>query len=333
MSLINNLLSVFGIGGSKENILKLDVALGDATALRLRAELAFGDYRATQRFLETCRNYEDRWFYIDALTVWPGRPRWLDSWVEKEMKSPIPWLVRGVHTIRWAWDAQGANKAGVVNENDKAIFIERLQKAEHDLQMAIWLDNEDPTPWAYLLKTGLGLQIRSKELELRFNEACQRDAEHRQAHALMLQTLCEKWGGLHQIMFDFARKTIAKASEGSSLHTIIADAHIERWLYHLLENDNAGAQAYFRGPGVGKEIAAAAIHSLYSINYKRTKLTSYYHNIFAFCFWLIGNDNLARREFQAIDKAVCEFPWCYLGEPIAEFTRARKECLDKSKPH
>ncbi len=329
MSIINNLLSMFK-SKPKEEPLKLDPTLGDPLAAKFRTELAFGDYRGVQRYLEECRNFDERWFYVQALSNWPGTPRWMDNWVEKEMRnSSISWLIRGTQGVQRAWELQTkGDKVFNITENDKSIFRERLQKAEQDLQMAAWIDPSDPTPWAYLIKTGLGLYVGAKEIENRFREACQRDPEHHFAHAFMLQAISEKWGGLHVIMFDFARSIVSNAKEGSSLHSLIADAHIERWLFHLAESDQVGARGYFRKPETFREITRAAVRSVQSMSYRKSKLTPFYQNLFAFCFWQAGNKPMARKEFQSIGRNVTEFPWCYLSDPIKEFTRAYQECQE-----
>jgi hypothetical protein len=330
MSIINNLLSIFK-SKPKEEPLKLDITLGDTQVARLRAELAFGDYRGAQRLLEGCNNSEDRWFYVQVLSNWPGQPRWIDTWIEKEMKnSACPWLIRGVQSIQRAWELQQKdNKIFTVGDNEKAIFQEKLQRAEQDLQMAAWLDPSDPTPWAYLIKTGLGLYVGAKEIENRFREACQRDPEHRPAHSFMMQSLSEKWGGLHALMFDFARNTVVQAKEGSPLHTLIAEAHVERWLFYLAENSPEMAKAYFRKQEHVREITKSAIHSIQSIHYRKSKLTPFYQNLFAFCFWQMGNKAMARKEFQNIGLNVTDVPWIYFNDPIGEFTRARQESEEK----
>lgn len=330
MSIIDNILSVFK-GKPKEEPLKLDPNLGDPIVARFRAELAFGDYRGVQKLLEETQSFDDRWFYIQALSNWPGSPRWMDNWVEKEMRnSAFSWLIRGVQGVQRAWDLQTkGDKVFRVDENEKAVFQERLQKAEQDLQMAAWIDPSDPTPWAYLIKTGLGLYVGAKEIEKRFNETCQRAPEHHYAHAFMLQAISEKWGGLHVIMFDFARNVVANAKDGSSLHVLIADAHIERWLFHLAEGDKAGAQSYFRKPENFREIIKASGRSVQSMSYRKNKLTPFYQNTFAFCFWQAGNKAMAKREFQLIGRNVTEFPWSYLGDPVREFTRAKEECEEE----
>jgi hypothetical protein len=332
MSIFDSLMSVFK-GKPKEEPLKLDPSLGDPTVAAFRAELAFGDYRRIQKFLEECRSFDDRWFYIQALSNWPGSPRWMDTWIEKEMRNTaIPWLIRGSQTTLRAWDLQTrGDKAFNVKENDKADFQQRLQKAEQDFQMAAWIDPSDPTPWAYLIKTGLGLYVGAKEIENRFAEACKRDPEHHFAHAFMLQSLSEKWGGLHAIMFDFARKTASQAKEGSSLQVLIADAHIERWLFHLADNEEAEAQNYFRKSENFREITKASVRSIQSMSYRKSKLTPFYQNTFAFCFWQSGNKGIAKKEFQAIGRKLTEWPWAYLGDPVKEFTRARDFCEDTSK--
>ncbi|MBI4851121.1 MAG: hypothetical protein HY819_04765 [Acidobacteria bacterium] len=331
MSIINNILSVFK-SKPKEEPLKLDPSLGDAVAAKFRAELAFGDYRNVQKFLEECRSFDERWFYIYTLSNWPGNPRWMDNWVEKEMRnSSIPWLIRGAQAIERAWELQSkGDKVFTVTQNEKAAFQQKLQRAEQDLQMAAWIDPSDPTPWAYLIKSGLGLYVGAKEIENRFKQACQRDPEHHFAHAFMLQAVSEKWGGLHVIMFDFARNIVSQAKEGSSLQVLIADAHIERWLFHLAEGEKTEAQNYFRKPENFREITKASLRSIQSMSYRKSKLTPFFQNTFAFCFSQSGNKTMARKEFQSIGRNLTEWPWSYLGDPLREFTSAREQCQEDS---
>ncbi len=37
---------------------------------------------------------------------------------------------------------------------------------------------------------------------------------------------------------------------------------------------------------------------------------------------------MLRKEFQSIGRNMTEFPWCYLSNPVREFTRARQECQE-----
>jgi len=122
-----------------------------------------------------------------------------------------------------------------VAEDAWPLFFSRLQDAEADLARAIELDPEDPTPWEFLLRSGRGLQIETDELVERFQAARARHPEDYRAHQMLLLALCQKWGHSHEMMFDFARQVAEAVSEGSGVHALVPQAHVERWLYFSME--------------------------------------------------------------------------------------------------
>jgi len=191
----------------------LDRTLGNPRARTLRAQIEAGNWRDAQAFLESLRDWGLRDFFVDVLGDWSGRPPWLDTWCHSSPGSPVPWLIRGVHGVRWAWEARGASTADKVAEDAWPVFVSRLEAAESDLQKAAGLDVRDPAPWSWLITTARGLQREATVERQRFQEAQRRDPLNRSAHVHMLTALCWKWGGSHDAMFDFARQTSAAAPE------------------------------------------------------------------------------------------------------------------------
>lgn len=302
----------------------LDPACGNPRARALRDSLARGDWKDAQGFLEGLRVYELRDFFVSALSAWPGRPAWLEAWCESQPGSPVPWLIRGVHGLRWAWEARGSTTADKVKESAWPAFVERLVSAERDLQQAAALDTRDPAPWTWLVTTARALQQDAAVERERFDEAVRRDPENLAAHRHFLTALCWKWGGSHQAMFAFAREASGRAGEGSRLHTLVAEAHLERWVAYGMEGATADGAVYLRTPDVVAEVEAAWRRSAGSPRYASPVAASD-HNLFAFLFWQQLKPALARRELAAAGDVVTEGPWQYLGDPVATFLEARQE--------
>lgn len=302
----------------------LDPALGNPRARALRDRLAQGDWRDAQAFLEGLRVFELRDFFVGVLSNWPGRPAWLDTWCHSNPGSPVPWLIRGVHGVHWAWEARGSTTADKVADGAWPVFAERLRGAESDLQKAAGLDVKDPGPWSWLVTTARALQQGEALERERFEEARRRDTGNLAAHRHFLTALCWKWGGSHEAMFGFAREASAQAPDGSRLHTLVAEAHLERWLAYGMEAQAAESAVYLRTPSVVAEVEAAWRRSLGSPRYA-SPLGVSDRNLFAFLFWLQLQPARARRELAATGGVVTEGPWQYLGDPVAVFAEAQQE--------
>jgi hypothetical protein len=260
----------------------------------LRERLAVGDWKDAQGFLEGLRAYELRDFFVGVLSDWSGRPPWLDAWCASSPTSPVPWLIRGVHGVRWAWEARGSTTADKVAEGAWPVFAERLLSAENDLAKAAALDALDPTPWTWLVTTARALQRDAALERERFEQARGRDPDNLSAHRHFLTALCWKWGGSHEAMFAFAREASARAPEGSRLHTLVAEAHLERWVAYGMEGPAADGAVYLRIPEVVAEVEAAWRRSAGSPRYASPVAASD-HNLFAFLFWQQLQPARARR--------------------------------------
>ena len=293
-----------------------DPAAGDADARQLLDDALAGRWPEVQSRLEAAGPM-DREFFIDVVSDLPGRPGWLDEWVQSRPDSPVALLVRGAHGVRWAWAARGGGRASTVAEDAWEVFFDRLQAAERDLLAAARRDPADPTPWTNLLISGRGLQISLEETTQRFEKAIERERWLPYAHDQMLQKVCAKWSGSSEMMFLFARDTSAEAPEGASVHKIVPLAHLEEWL------ERSGPPEYFRDRSVQAELVEAADRSVFSGRFGTEKQSMYALQTFAMAFHLAGDRDRAAQLFSRIGDVAVEFPWYYLGDPAAAFSRAR----------
>jgi hypothetical protein len=167
--------------------------------------LRTGDWRSAAALLARTRQGDDRAFVAGHIAeATQGWPAWIDEWHAAESSRAEPWLIRGAARIGSAWAARGSGRASEVAEDAWPVFEERLAQAEADLAEAARRDEQDATPWAYLLITGRGLGAEVDELAKRFEEARTRDPRGWLAPTQAVESLAEKWCGSHDVMFAFA---------------------------------------------------------------------------------------------------------------------------------
>ena len=310
-------------------IKEIDPAWGDEQARTLRAALARGKWQEAHAALEATKgNWDDRQFLVEVLTDdLPGRPKWFDEWVEAYPQSSVGWTVRGAHGIKWGWAARGGGKAESVHDESWQTFWSRLEEAERDLYKAAELDPGDPVPWTYLVISARGMEKGIPEIGERLKQAHARRRWHHMAFSQALQGYAKKWGGSHELMFDLARQA-ASAPDGASAHAVIAEAHVERWLYMASwDKDEANSRNYFLTAAVGDEIRAAATRSVWSATYERPRLAPFDHNFFTYCFFRMHDWESARRELEAMNGILNRFPWSYAGKPVDLFRVIRERIL------
>lgn len=304
--------------------IQFDDDLGDANAKRIRETLAAGNFAQVDGYLAKLRHWDARSFYVLSAARWEGRPAWLDAWAEAMPQSPIARLVRGAHSVHWAWE--GWHRAGAP-EAAPAEFTERLTAADSDFAAAAQLDREDPTPYALMLRVSWAGGHHLGERQERYQALCQRDPNNRLGHSEMLRCMSLRWGGSHELMFQFADATDHRAPEGSSLHTIIAEAHVERW--YMADRDGAD-RGYWQRPQVSGGIERAAQRSVESPHYNAGPMALVDRSWFAYCFAQIGDWTAARRQFQAM-ALPHRWPWGMFGDAAQLLLEARTNAMSRGE--
>ena len=145
----------------------------------------------------------------------------------------------------------------------------------------------------------------------------------------MIQALARKWGGSHDTMFEFARSESAQAPDGSSVHRVVALAHLEQWLDLPRETQDGQRpqRTYFRRHEVAAEVLRAADRSIRSPAYVPSRATPADRNAFAMCFYQMG-EYLAQ---SVADEPDWSAGHCYSVAryrlPSAAYERARTAAL------
>ena len=310
----------------------IDPTCGNVTARDTVSEFARGNYRPASLLLGATNDPKLREFYVRVLREWTGRPYVFEIWKREEPENPNRWLVSGAHLIDWAWQARGCDTADNVDRQAWATFAERLKQAESELVRAGGLNMEDPTPHAFLLHVGIGLNWSREAVLKVFDQALRRCPDHFLAHSNLLTYFCEKWHGTHEEMFDFAHAASDKAPAGSLLPTLIAQAHTERWLYATSFDRDPQGDNYFQRQEVRDAIHSAYTRSLGSPHHESSPLSHYAANYFAFTLERCGDWDAARQECERIGQYPTFLPWCYQGAPDDVYQRVRAALNESCAP-
>lgn len=290
----------------------------------LRARLKAGDWPALGEALAATADESDRAHMIDAAASWFDPPRWLVKWVESEPESHLANLVRGVNCAKWAWVARGADWT----PKNFGTFQSRLMDAEGWLQKAVSLNATDPHAWSWLVWCAIGLQLPEEEAVRRAKEAITRARSSRQPYSILLQKLASKWGGSEERMFEFARKSVARAAPGSTVHTLIVEAHLEAAATAARERGDSDFKPYFANAKVKEEIVGAARRCFQPGAYRPNMDSPWARQYFAFALWQAGAKVEAAEQLRVIGKSVALGPFrpaYFLTSPFT-LAKARKEC-------
>lgn len=247
------------------------------------------------------------------------------------------WLVRGAYKIKWAWEARGGDFSNSTSGFTFDVFFERLEEAEDDLNRAIDLVPANAEPYCYLLTSGMGLQISEEEMFARFTELKVRSPYHFGGHVAKLYSMTQRWGGSHEEMFQFAYDALKEVPEGSGLHALVADAHIERWFEYVLDEGKAAGSLYIKSSNVRNDLKRAYEKSLGSPKYIPGGEDAIYRSYFAAAFYLSGQHTLASNEMDKLSKQIPEYPWALLSSRPWDITdagyvvdRIQKQCSHRN---
>ena len=263
----------------------------------------------------------DRNRVIESVIEVDGRPKALDKWLGERPHSAMAHIVSGLHYIHWAWEARGGGLGSTVSDKGIGLFFERLFMAKEQLERAIELENKYADPYVGLMTIAMGTGIEREAIWSYFAKALVHCENHYSAHSSMINAVAEKWGGEEGEMFVVAHQAASKAKEGSHLAGIIAEAHIEQWLYLLMCEEDEQAAIYFREQSVRDDLRNA-----YE-KIRKTGLETAEHiqafNNYAFCFYMADLNSLAKEVIVKLDGNYVEHPWDYLGSPfMANFDTA-----------
>lgn len=172
-------------------------------------------------------------------------------WLEED-PSDIAYALTGNAMIRDSWAIRGTRRAEHVASESWEPFHDGLRIAEEVLWEGVRQYPKSPEPWVGLVTIARGLGHGLTEVHKRFSEAHKRAPFRSDICAAMFQGVCEKWGGSHAEMFNFARWVDLNAPADSPARSLVPLAHFER----VIAGDSDGLlpSEYFVEPEVSDEL-------------------------------------------------------------------------------
>jgi hypothetical protein len=301
--------------------LQIDPYLGDPTARLFGDALANRDWPTARQILVQTEHPDDRAFLLTTCGQVAGVQDWIGPVAADD---PLAELVRGCHATAWAWDARGGYMPEYTKPEQFRLFFERLRIAESALHNAVAQIPDDPAPWTFLIRTARGLQLPLDDGEFRFRQAIERHPTSLKAHSEWMQTLCKKWFGNHEWMHTFARDAAARGSDGSMLHTLVVQAHLEM----MIDLEGAEREYYMHRADVRADLRAAAGLSIWHPAAEFRPGWPLYFNTFAVAFVRSDDWAAARTVFQQVGDLATDHPWDFIpGDNGKLFLAARTKAF------
>ncbi len=297
-----------------------DPTLGDPEIQQAFERFEAGDWAELEQLLE---RRSDEWVIstllhaphhdvsIDRFEAWAG---------EAETARAIAHLGRAHlrHSAAPRPLADGEDREQAALERYAA-----LKDAEALICEAIELDPELSEPWVGLMATAQGLRLPPTELHERFVQAHSRTPFRPDACQLMLKSMCERSGGSHDEMFEFARWLKREAPVEAPCQGLLALAHIE----YAFADDGTDESEYLQQAEVATELKSLARAYLLATP-DGPAATEHLQTVNLFLLAIEPTDGLAgailRETIGRIDDRPTPLPWSYYEDGIAEsFERIR----------
>ena len=250
---------------------------------------------------------------------------WLPVALTREREDPLARTVLGAHGIAKAWDLRTAKFAQQGSQEWMRTLYDGLRSAEQFLMDAAAIDPGDSAPRYFLLQSGHSLVWDLTELTHLFKLVVDRTPDHIGAHDQILQSLCEKWYGSHEAMFDFARAAM-RGPYAEKLASLVAQAHIEQWAYRGRDEE---AYREIRTDESRAELSQAAELTLFRSGQHDPRRPYKDANLYAAVFSLAEMWPEAWRAFEAAD-GVIDNSWVLVDRqnPYSAYVDARAKAFE-----
>ncbi len=277
-------------------------------------------WQAVERLLKSQPDPQERFEMLDTIVdETPGRPAWIDQWVEARPDDYMALLFSGWHEVSYAWEARGGARFKDTPTEAFRLFQERLQTARPLLEAAADMSPQDDAgALVAMLTLARGQQYPKEYKRAIYDQVREIWPANTSALLAMIQNLAPKWHeGSIEEMLDVARDA-EYAPDGSSAHVAILNAHFEAWA----ELDSSDSD-YWKQPEVVEDVRHAAARSIESAAYTWHLLSLWDHNWFLYAYACQGNWAKALPELEAVDGRLVG-PWRRLAGPFDVYARVAK---------
>jgi hypothetical protein len=296
---------------------------------RLRTLMENRDWPAAEALLGDfgVRNEDEMAAAAAVIANIPSIEYYLDKIVRDDPSDIGARALRAFRQITLGWEIRTRLHAEHVSDAQFKEFHAHLRAAEVELIELCAIVPWMALPWYLRLLTARGLSLGQSETRRRYDRLAENQPHHFSAQTAMLQMLCPKWGDTWEDAFAFARSATATAPDGSACHGLVADAHFERWV----ASEGKERAAYLSNPTTRAEISTAAQRSVWHPAYAEEMHRISQHSMFAILFGEAGDQDQARRHFEALGNNADETWFGYYGNAAKDFRKRRSTAMAKGR--
>jgi hypothetical protein len=317
---------LFGLGRKQRGLRSTPrelLADGDAGAMAVLGVATRQDWAALRGALTQYQGH-DLSAVILRLNKTPGGVDRLLKELESATDDALALAVLGQFTVWAAWKVRTSKRAQHVSQEQFRKFHEMLRVAEEYLYTSVELDPASVAPWGALMNSGRGLQVGRDTVRRRFEAVTKRCPGHYAAHSAMLQQLCRKWSGSHELMHEFALESM-RGPHASLLGELVPIAQFE----HFAELGNGSKErGFIRSAESRAQLQEAADRTIFQPGFSNPRSPYRAANVFGWAFSAAELWPQAREAFALSDGVVVN--WANYDNPIAAYTRQRTQAIAKS---
>ena len=303
----------------------IDRSRGDAEVAGLRAAAAANDWRSVEAALKATGDRLRREFMVDAIVADTANLGWVDAWVRERPDEALARLLWGACAVQYAWHVRTGKVPEHVRPDQFKGFFDWLSQAEEQLGAATSMDPDDSAAWIALLWTAVGLQSPLEEATARWAEVSKRSPRTEQGAIAYTAYISPRWNGTAELMWEFLHGLLSGETDGSPRWALVPNGHLEQWVAERMDKNSAvHASRYFQQADVQAEIKDAYARYLGAPVRQPTPNEGWYRELFAACFYLMGDREALRTEMQSIGPGIQQIPWTYLGSPVVAYQSARE---------
>ena len=288
----------------------MDESLGYSHAInRIKKLLEEEKWKSVEEALEK-KNHAELSLFVSQLAT-TNDERTVLKWYNANPHSFYATIAYAHYFINYAWDARGDGLGSTVTEDMALLFFQRLDQAHSLLEHAKRLKPEHPEPYSLDIVIEKARPYYGRELIDDLNRI---DKMHIQGQCAIVNGLAQRWGGQKGEGLNYALELSANEPDGSPLHALIADAHIEVWM-DFIENQLA-AKNYFLRKEVKQDLLTAFEKTFPNQELRKDLDSLFILNIFAFCFYLAKLDSKAKTILTFLRGKSSEYPWFYSDHSV-----------------
>ncbi|MEU6440529.1 DUF4034 domain-containing protein [Streptomyces sp. NPDC047046] len=244
---------------------------------------------------------------------------WLAAWERARPGDPEAALVRGDSTVDLAWNIRGSLTADHTTAEQFRGFHQVLHQARADLDRAIALNPEDPTPLVASIPLAFGMGEPHEYMRELWARIVALDPYHFQGHWAALQYWCAKWRGSRELAMEFAENAAAGAPPESMLAILPL---LARWEHRNdMKDPFTSPQARAATDAALRALAAAP----------EARPAPQVRHLAAYFLAEQKRYGEAREQFRLVDGRIGAAPWTYFARPAAAYEEVRDGVLRKAR--